>query len=230
MNELLIGTRGWNESEWADDYYPDDMPEDWRFCFYSNNFRAVLIPETILGVILEGLGAKDVGDWAEDSDQDFKFILELPGNLLSAPDSAPIQEALSKLEECIAAIKPRVAGLLWKPEPSGFGDASEFKIVLDILMQKFRICLDLEDQEMRNLAVEQGAGICWHVNKEPEPVPGGQLLVSFSDEADNKNQRAIVEKAAAWLTNDNVAGIFFTGERAAKNAEDTRVIAELLNV
>ena len=48
---LLIGTRGWDHAS-GGDFYPADLPDDWRFCYYSNNLRSVLVPiASVLGAM-----------------------------------------------------------------------------------------------------------------------------------------------------------------------------------
>lgn len=226
MNELLIGVRDWNEPRWADTYYPEDMPEDWRFCFYSNNLRSVLIPATII----ENVRADEVGDWAEDSDPGFSFILEIPPAWLSSLDSGSVQEALSNLKERISAIESQVAGLLWRPDVSSLKQRDKFEAALDLINQHFPVCVDVDNADLRNLAVAHGAGICWQVDKEPQPFPGGRFMLALVEESDNRRQREVIERSAAWLSEDATAGLFFYGDRAGKNAEEARVIAELLGV
>lgn len=45
MENLLIGTRGWQHKSWLGTFYPDDMPEDWQLDYYSNILSCVLISE-----------------------------------------------------------------------------------------------------------------------------------------------------------------------------------------
>ena len=43
---ILIGVRGW-EYPPQESYYPPELPEEWRFCFYSNRLRSVLVPAQV---------------------------------------------------------------------------------------------------------------------------------------------------------------------------------------
>lgn len=45
MNNLQIGTVGWQHREWQGGFYPEDMPEEWQLDYYSNAFKVVLVPE-----------------------------------------------------------------------------------------------------------------------------------------------------------------------------------------
>ncbi len=42
----MVGAFGWNQAGWLESFYPEDMPEDWRLDYYSQFFKAVLVPET----------------------------------------------------------------------------------------------------------------------------------------------------------------------------------------
>ncbi|KUJ75071.1 hypothetical protein AVO42_06865 [Thiomicrospira sp. XS5] len=46
MENLMVGAFGWNQAGWLESFYPEDMPEDWRLDYYSQFFKAVLVPET----------------------------------------------------------------------------------------------------------------------------------------------------------------------------------------
>jgi hypothetical protein len=71
--ELVIGARGWNFDHWQSSFYPEDLPEDWRFSYYSNEFHSILVPwET-----LQGVNANQTQGWLDDVDEDFVFFVEV---------------------------------------------------------------------------------------------------------------------------------------------------------
>lgn len=45
MDNLIIGTYGWNYPEWQDQFYPEDLPSEWFLDYYANFSRLVLVPE-----------------------------------------------------------------------------------------------------------------------------------------------------------------------------------------
>ena len=45
--ELLIGAAGWENEKWIGGFYPQDLPEDWRFGYYTNRLRSVLVPASL---------------------------------------------------------------------------------------------------------------------------------------------------------------------------------------
>ena len=42
---ILIGASGWLHSGWQEQFYPEDLPQDWQLAYYGNEFPVVLIRE-----------------------------------------------------------------------------------------------------------------------------------------------------------------------------------------
>ncbi|UQB42925.1 hypothetical protein JX580_03260 [Thiomicrospira microaerophila] len=42
---LSVGVDNWQRPELIENYYPEGLPEDWRFDFYFNDFRTVLVAQ-----------------------------------------------------------------------------------------------------------------------------------------------------------------------------------------
>ena len=70
---LRVGARGWQFNQWQGAYYPEDLPDEWRFSYYSNEFNAVLVPAEYLN----SYSIDDWVDWADDTGEDFSFYVEL---------------------------------------------------------------------------------------------------------------------------------------------------------
>lgn len=84
---LRVGAVGWNHAHWQHNYYPDDLPAEWRLSFYANEFPAVLVPQQQWQEQLPQLA-----DWAEDVPDEFRFFLQ--GEVSSAQQQAHIQQQL----------------------------------------------------------------------------------------------------------------------------------------
>ncbi len=71
-----MGAWGWKYESWGNDqFYPDDLPADWRLSYYSNEFDMAVIPA-------EYWASSDLEeeDWLDDVDDDFEFYLQWPVN------------------------------------------------------------------------------------------------------------------------------------------------------
>lgn len=229
---IMIGTRGWSEVAPSDDFYPPELPADWRLSFYSNNLRSVLVPQELWAVT----SRTDVVQWLEDSDPAFRFVLELP-----APLSAPLTQAkcLQELEFFLdrsEPIAPRVAGYLLRVTPDTALDLDWLENFLNRLVALVPVCVDLPQGPWRTapaLAVisRQGAGVCWHCASEFEPSPGGRLRLALAAPSVPRVTRRYIEQLVQWQGQDAQAGLFFTAAvGATKAAHEARLIAELMGV
>jgi len=87
--EFLIGRVG---LEFGDDFYPDDLPEDWCFDHYSSLFKALALPVDTnedLDHICETIH-DDLGDY-------FELVLVVEESVLN--DAAQLKQLLVSLQE-----------------------------------------------------------------------------------------------------------------------------------
>lgn len=209
---ILIGTRDWDRPDWTGTFYPDVLPADWRFSFYCNHLRAVLLPAEAWSAA----PAVDVCAWAEDVFPEFRFVVEL-----SAASPVPLP-ALEPIQSQIAGFllhTPAVPDKVW------------LTARLAELSTSFPVCVDLpptaRTPELLACLTQYDAGLCWRADTEPEPRPGGKLMVVLASSAKPKVQRRWLEQLAAWQQDDGLAALFFDGPESAKQA---RLVAELMGV
>lgn len=209
---ILIGTRGWDYSDWRGGFYPDILPDDWRLTFYANRLRGVLVPAEAW----ERADAAQVRAWAEDTYEEFRFVLEVP-------------PAAPHLARRIEPLRPRVAGLLLcaprDAEPAWLAGR------LEELTTVAAVCVDLpagaDTAAMRECLARHDAGLCWHTEAQAAPAPGGKLMVALSSAQEPRAQRGILEALHAWQGEQGVAGLFFD---LPEQAEQARLLAELMVV
>lgn len=81
---VYAGAIGWEHDAWRGDFYPEDLPEDWQLSFYNTQFRCVYLPFEIWR------NAKDeeVADWLFDTQEGFRFVLGVQGELDDADKRA----------------------------------------------------------------------------------------------------------------------------------------------
>ena len=209
---ILIGTRGWDHPKWSGGFYPDALPADWRFSFYCNQLRAVLLPAEAWSAA----PAAEVGAWAEDAFPEFRFVVELSAG---SPSSLQILEP----------IRPQVAGLLLRAPATP--DKDWLAARLAELTASFPVCVDLPPEarapDLLACLTQYDAGLCWHADIEPEPRPSGRLMVALAAAAAPRVQRQWLERLAAWQREDGQAALFFDDPESAKQA---RLLAELMVV
>ena len=81
--------RDWEPPGWSGDFFPSDLPADWRLAYFANEFRAVLLP------VARWWRSADLADWAAQTPDDFRFYLELPPGGEGAMDPRGVQQQLA---------------------------------------------------------------------------------------------------------------------------------------
>jgi uncharacterized protein YecE (DUF72 family) len=231
---LMIGTRGWEHAAWRGGFYPPELPDDWRFCYYSNNLRSVLVPRDRW----PETNARELAQWIEDSDPEFRFVLELPA-ALGRPLAPPrADQELGAFLARVAPLAARTAGLVWQIADDAPVSTDWFEPLLNRLARHAPVCVDLPGGEWRappqlSILDRQGAGLVWHCQREDTPRPGGGLLVALAPVADARTVRHRIERLAQWQGHHHAAraGLMFEpSAQSAKAAQEARLIAELMGV
>ena len=70
---ILIGACGLNHEQWIGQFYPDDMPDDWRLSYYANEFEALLLPFSVWSTFDIG----EIESWLEDVPNEFNLYFEV---------------------------------------------------------------------------------------------------------------------------------------------------------
>jgi|GEM_PF-2096957 len=77
---LLLGMSGWPHAEWEDRYFPEDLPRDWQFAYFSNDAGCLMLEPAQW----QGLNPDTLEDWLGDVDTDFRFFLRVRGSIEEA--------------------------------------------------------------------------------------------------------------------------------------------------
>lgn len=110
------GAHGWQHPAWAEAFYPDDMPEEWRLAFYNTQFRCVFLDRALWQAATPEVWAAR----AEETQEGFRFVLEASGD---ASCDAAMARALGG--RAVFVESAEAAGLLW------FDAASDLRALAD---------------------------------------------------------------------------------------------------
>lgn len=64
-----MAAQGWHHASWHPEFYPQDLPIDWRLSYYSNEFCAVSVPADMWAAADAG----KIRAWMEEVHEDFLF-------------------------------------------------------------------------------------------------------------------------------------------------------------
>ncbi len=226
---LIIGMRGWEFPAWEGHFYPAELPVDWRFCFYSNRLRSVLLPLDIWPSVDE----VEVRRWLGDCDAQFRFVLELPPALTHPASAAVFDAHWSAFRALIDPLHASTTGLLLRVSATATPDRDWLAHVLSVLTADKPVCVDLPSdawrtQPMLTLLADTGAGLCWHADAPVPPHPGGRFMVGLTGGGNAKTLRGHIATLAACQHGDSQAGLFIEAPGSPGMAEEARIIAEIL--
>lgn len=230
MSELLVGTVGWQGDDWEDDYYPEELPEDWRFCFYSNNLRTVLLPEGVWASRTED----EIADWPEDCDPGFRFVIEfIPDRSIGEEDPEQIAGVVESFAQKVQGIADQWDATLLSVPGEELPAKSMLAPWLEALLAYKPVCIHFHQHQGAppEWLAEFPVTVCWDTEFAGAPVPCDEpevFMVALTAETDPRKQREIIESLISWMGADRRAALFFRGRKAATRAEQARLIGEML--
>ena len=99
---LEVGACGWQHSSWDTNFYPEDLPEDWRLDYYSHNYNVLLMPVADW----QSASVDDVEQWLSDVKSNFDFFLSI--------NEMPNAAQLKQLEMLQSMLTDKLAGIVWQ--------------------------------------------------------------------------------------------------------------------
>lgn len=219
--QILIGCRGWKHDEWRPEFYPEDLPADWRFCYYSNEIRSVLVP---FGDIYDD----DARQWWEDCDDAFRFVFECP---IHSSDIANRGGDLQNLMRHIQPVVSRTAAILISVSDDGECSASNLRQLSEVA-SGVPLCVDLSGTRNKDqwlTALKQlEVGQVWRSPCVPSLAFEG-FQVSLVEDAELPTLRKILESLNTYAPCG--AAVFFTNTDTALNmARQARSMAEIMGI
>ncbi|WP_455366270.1 hypothetical protein [Kaarinaea lacus] len=218
--EIYVGTRGWEFPEWSGEFYPDDLPEDWRFSYYSNELQAVLVPYDCL----QRYSLEEWAEWVEDAPQEFAFYVELPGTA-SWAEVHKILEVIGGLLKGIVIVIDKLPDI----------DALALlirnaKVVAPVCI--YRSGDTVSDQDMQTLQSCHEVNECWN-GEDETPVWGyGGAAVLLRDSRQQNTPdvlRQMIEKGIEYAGTCDAIALFFIGDSPKiSDIRNARTITDLL--
>ncbi|MDH5778448.1 MAG: hypothetical protein OEZ33_09565, partial [Gammaproteobacteria bacterium] len=131
---IAMGAYGWQYPAWSDDFYPEDLPEEWQLGFYGNEFPVVMFPADYW--------QQDdaiIAEWIEDSGETLKIICEF----------GSIEQFLAS-EERLNILDTRCYAIACKAR----GSELSVDIISSLSSKPWPVCVELsDDQDLLDSAV-----------------------------------------------------------------------------
>ena len=223
-HRVLIGACGWKHQSWENDFYDDDLPEDWQLGFYSNEFSVVYVPAS------DWLDRVDMAEWVDDVSDIFRFILEMPEDILS--DEQNFNTALTKAKD----LGGLCLGLVFQLNPSNIKDAQAFQRQIQQAKEIAPVCIDKKDtlltNEFKNILEEENISEVWNgKSTDSESLKKGPLAIShvLGNELDMAGLRKVVEVALSASTENCISVLCLDGNPPSlEKLRNAEIILNLL--
>jgi len=195
LADVIVGARGWLHEGWMDGFYPEDIPVDWQFGFYANEFNTLLVPWSLwsesIDVLEEGL---------DDTDDDFHLYLELPEQQQVLPAHLhQIMSSVTGLVNCVGDAS------VWQEQVDALGKPLLARLPRDDMA--FQCFSEFQSEKAVELAlIDSTSGIddLMLMREQLElilPLAGSRLDIIFIDAAPEleamRNTRMIAELLGA---------------------------------
>lgn len=115
MSVILPIRTGWDPLPGDPEFYPDDLPEDWRLAYASNALRGLLLEPALW----RAADVPSLSQWALDVPASFRFYLAMDAPLTGAPGWGA-----SELSRARTLLGERFGGWVGVADPrQGFGQS-----------------------------------------------------------------------------------------------------------
>ena len=231
---IRFGTVGWQHPQWSDNFYPEDLPEDWLLSFYGNEFPVVAVPSSIWS----DDPAEQIEEWLENSDEHFQFVFEWPWQ--GADD-------LRAFCQRIEPMRAQSLGILLQVPWSVCCQDNDLPSILAEISTTVPVCLevmaddtglpmttlDFAHAEFKALLTTAQVNCCWHgaeANHEAFFTEGKLAVTKITNTAmDARQLRQVLETCSAQVQSHNDMVFLFAGNPPAlKQVRDAMVMLELL--
>lgn len=82
---VFLGVADWERPDWQAEFYPENLPEEWRIAYYANRFFCVWIGYAAWSA----LAPAEAERWLAETPDYFRFVLEAPDGAVGEGGSIP---------------------------------------------------------------------------------------------------------------------------------------------
>ncbi len=211
-HRVLMGACGWKHQAWLNDYYSDELPEEWQLGFYSNEFPMVYVPASDW-LDVSNSTEDDLNEWTEDVSDSFRFVLEVPEKVLMS------EEQFVAAVEKIKILGKCCLGLVFQLTPNICNDTVLIKKRIEMAQLIAPVCVDkcgsTLTQEFERLLLELDVSQVWHGEPQRnETMSRGTFAFCrvLANELNMKDLKNVVAGCLSASTESCTSVLCFDGE------------------
>ena len=215
QHPLRVGTRGWRHKAWQGTFYDVNLPQEWQLSWYANHLRSVWVPADRL----HATSLDEIAVWIEDTDPDFRFIVEIESaSAYPETDAKHVSSAKAVAKAFGDQLDAFVVDV--KVDP-----IAEMTFLEQIRSEISEVPVCLRGYPVQ--ALPAGFGGCFDSCEDAASADSPYTIVCQAD-GDLVGVRNVIE-TMQQLNTDSGALIFTDPERAFDHAVKARTVADLLD-
>lgn len=162
QQKIRIGTCAWSFEEWAENFYPSDLPKSEWLGFYSRYFPAVEIDSTFYSAPSPETAQR----WAEMTPPAFRFACKLPREITHVRRLRDCSSELTRFLRGIEPLTPKLPVILIQLPPSFVPKDGKIALrqFLKQLPRDFRFAIEFRHAAWHRpqiIALLESFRVCW---------------------------------------------------------------------
>lgn len=212
-HRIFIGSAGWQHAAWQGEYYPDDLPQDWRLGYYANEFPMVLLTEA------DRQALDDIASLPEECREGFMFVIEAD---LTA-SALDVEQAVSLLQERdtdARTLHAHCAGLLVVVSEAQLQDQQFIPEIFQRVDLMSACCIDTRGQPLpealQSWRLDRQLACCWQDGLPKDILQSGAWsMLVVPPHTDLRQLRQYVETALSVSSPQRDVFVLFRGNPPA---------------
>ncbi len=202
---ILIGAYGWQSPQWDGEFYPDDLPIEWKIGYYGNEFQIVVVPNEYWSS-----SPDQFQEWLDESDDALRFICEWPATGAINGDYEQAKQGITLLGERVAAVLVPITQMPTEPEWQFINGIAQDQLI------SFHINSEVRADFLATLDTrlpELDFGICWNGDQaSQDDVKCGQMgICLLTKDREPKDLRRLLETMIATSDSDRSLALIVGG-------------------
>jgi len=127
--DIRIGTSGWHYDDWRGRFYPEGLPKNKWFEFYSRHFDTVEVNNTFYRLPK----VKSVENWYARAPKDFVYAVKASRFITHIKKLKDAAEPLERFFDVVGLLKDRLGPVLYQLPPSMNRDLARLEDFIELL-------------------------------------------------------------------------------------------------
>lgn len=143
---IHIGTSGWHYKHWKKVYYPDGLPENQQFNFYSSRFKSVEINNSFYKLPSESTFSL----WRKQAPEGFVFAVKGSRFITHMKKLNLDKDGIKLFFSRVRYLKEKLGPILFQLPPRWKFNPDRFHNFLSILPKRYRYAFEFRDMSWYN--------------------------------------------------------------------------------